>query len=149
MSVKDPPVLNNDSLNDTDREILELLREGRVTPPYVSDRLDKSREYASERLIRLNEHGHTVRPAPGLYELVDDPLGELEDETDERVAELEDEISRLREQLADARNGAGVDVDRVCASVETALRALDERQPSIDLAKSELETALEECGRDE
>ena len=79
MATHPPPVLDADDLNKTDRRILKLLRDGRVTPPLVSDRLDLSREYASERLIRMHEHDHVDRPAPGLYELVNDPLDKQSD----------------------------------------------------------------------
>jgi hypothetical protein len=73
MSTKAQSVLDTDDLNDTDEAILELMRDGRVTPPLVAKKLQKSREYASERLIRMKEHGNATRIAPGLYELVNDP----------------------------------------------------------------------------
>lgn len=71
-------VLNDDGLNKTDRRLLDLLDEGRVTPTYASDELDVSREYVSERLKRFEEHGHVEKLARGLYELVNDPR-EVED----------------------------------------------------------------------
>lgn len=88
-------MLRDDDLNETDRRALDLLAEGRVTPPYVAERLDKSREYASERLIRLREHGHVRRVAPGLYELVDDPRADAGTGTlPEAVADLEAAFER-------------------------------------------------------
>jgi len=68
-------MLTDDDLNSTDDRILDVLVEGRVTPQYVADQTGVSRTYASERLTRLLEHDHVARPAPGLYELVDDPRG--------------------------------------------------------------------------
>lgn len=102
MGVKAQSVLEPSELNNTDEQILSLLHTGRVTPPYAAAELDKSREYASERLIRLKEHNHVQRIAPGLYELVDDPRDDVEVDADveqlrERVAELEARIESSRE----------------------------------------------------
>ena len=71
-------VLSPDDLNRTDKEVIDVLADGRVTPRYVADQLDVSRTYASERLRRLVEHRHVEKVAPGLYELVDDPRDESE-----------------------------------------------------------------------
>jgi DNA-binding Lrp family transcriptional regulator len=69
-------VLSEDDLNGTDARLLDLLHDGRITPPYAAEQLEKSREYVSERLIRLKEHDHVRRIHRGLYELVDDPREE-------------------------------------------------------------------------
>jgi DNA-binding Lrp family transcriptional regulator len=160
MSTKAQSVLDTDDLNDTDEAILELMRDGRVTPPLVAKKLQKSREYASERLIRMKEHGNATRIAPGLYELVDDPR----DGTDVEEATVDE--SDLRDRLQDARaardrheeraddlqarldtaGGPTPDresLERVVCGVEAALMALDGRDPSIDAAKNELAAALE------
>ncbi len=76
MGVKSPSVLTPEDLNETDKRVLDVLQDGRVTPQYVASQLDISRTYASERLKRLVEHGHVKRPAAGLYELVSDPREE-------------------------------------------------------------------------
>lgn len=68
-------VLEPDDLTETDHAILRMLREGRVTAPYVADEQDKSLEYIRSRLVRLEEHKHVERVHRGLYELVDDPEG--------------------------------------------------------------------------
>ncbi|WP_306061321.1 winged helix-turn-helix domain-containing protein [Natronococcus wangiae] len=73
MAVKNVVVLTPDKLNSTDKRLLNVLQDGRVTPQYAADQLEISRTYASERLKRLVEHGHVEKLAPGLYELVDDP----------------------------------------------------------------------------
>lgn len=70
-----PTVLHPDQLTDTDRAILQMLREGRVTAPFVAEQQDKSLEYVRSRLVRFEEHGHVERVHQGLYELVDDPEG--------------------------------------------------------------------------
>lgn len=74
MTMQSAGMLTADDINETDERVLEVLREGRVTPQYVADEIDISRTYASERLTRLKEHRHVEKIAPGLYELVDDPL---------------------------------------------------------------------------
>lgn len=57
-------------LNSADEEIIKELRNGRATPQYLSEQTELSREYISQRLTRLLEHGVVERLAPGLYELV-------------------------------------------------------------------------------
>jgi Mn-dependent DtxR family transcriptional regulator len=71
MSVNQNTMLSTDDLNTTDRRIIDELQEGRVTPAYLRNELEVSREYASERLTRFREHGIVVRLAAGLYELTE------------------------------------------------------------------------------
>lgn len=73
MGTNTQAVLTTDDLNDTDQRVLDVLRDGRVTPQYAADEAGISRTYASERLKRLVEHGHVDKLAAGLYELADDP----------------------------------------------------------------------------
>lgn len=117
--------LDSEDLNDTDREILDILGEGRVTPQYVADRVGITRPYASDKLKRLLEHDAIMKVAPGLYELVDDPRADgAEDDVDETVAdaiarqhELEMEVEDLEAALDDCRDeldsAAAVDVDQL------------------------------------
>lgn len=65
--------LTPEQLNETDRRILDELQQGRVTPQYLSEQLDLSRPYASERIKRFVEHGHVEKIASGLYQLAGDP----------------------------------------------------------------------------
>ncbi len=72
--------LDADDLRDVDRDLLDYLREGRVTPAYARDRMidEEKREvtstYLGQRLQRLEEHDHVRNLYDnGLYELVDDP----------------------------------------------------------------------------
>jgi len=74
-------VLDESQLTDTDEEILQMLRDGRVTAPFVADETGKSREYIRARLRRLVEHEHATRVYDGLYELTNDPSS-LEDNSD-------------------------------------------------------------------
>ena len=71
MSENQHTMLSTDDLNATDRRIINELQEGRVTPAYLRNELEVSREYASERLKRFREHGIVVRLAAGLYELTE------------------------------------------------------------------------------
>lgn len=66
-------MLSPDQLNPTDESVLDMLKDGRVTAPYVSEAQDRSLEYVRARLKRLVEHGHVRRVHDGLYECVDDP----------------------------------------------------------------------------
>ena len=57
-------------LNDADRAILEEMKRGRITAAYLDRRIDWSREYITQRLRRLNEHGIVANlEDTGLYEL--------------------------------------------------------------------------------
>jgi len=60
-------------LSPTDRAILEMLREGRCTPAFISSERDYSRQHIRNRLQRLTEHGYVTRLHKGLYELAEDP----------------------------------------------------------------------------
>lgn len=70
------PMIDPEDLTETDGEILAMLREGRVTAPFVADETGKSLEYVRSRLIRLKDHNHVKRVYDGLYELTDDPENE-------------------------------------------------------------------------
>ncbi len=142
--MKDSPVLSNDDLNDTDRSILGLLREGRVTPPYVADELDKSREYASERLIRMLEHGHAERVAPGLYELVDDPRDDVEPPAD--PADLQERIADLEASLTEAREDRQAYKERLDDCHDRLAEAPDRQE--LARAIEDLEHALANGGMD-
>jgi hypothetical protein len=72
--------LDPDDLRAVDTDLLEYLRDGRVTPAYARDRMESEgrREvtstYIGQRLQRLEEHGHATNLYDtGLYELTNDP----------------------------------------------------------------------------
>ena len=73
MGMNYPLVLSAEDLNDTDRRLLDLLQETAVHPAWAADQLGISRQYATERLKRLVEHGHVDRPNEGFYLLASDP----------------------------------------------------------------------------
>ena len=62
-----------DDLSPAAREAVEMLREGRVTAPYVAEETGYSLQYVREQLNDLVRHEHAVKIHDGLYELVDDP----------------------------------------------------------------------------
>jgi DNA-binding HxlR family transcriptional regulator len=62
------------ALNEADRAIVAELREGRVTAAFLTHRIDWSREYLTQRLLRLEEHAIVTNlESVGLYELVETP----------------------------------------------------------------------------
>jgi hypothetical protein len=67
-------------LNDADESIIDVLEEGRNTPSNIARELGYSREYVSQRLRRLREHGIVNRIDRGLYGLAEAPRAQ--DETD-------------------------------------------------------------------
>lgn len=69
-------MLEEDDLRPVDKQILKLLREGRVTAPYVAEKTGYNLQYVRDRLGRLVEHGHVTKIHEGLYELADDPTVE-------------------------------------------------------------------------
>jgi len=57
-------------LNDADEAILRELEHGRVTAAFLDRRIDWSREYITQRLRRMEEHGIVENlEGTGLYEL--------------------------------------------------------------------------------
>jgi DNA-binding Lrp family transcriptional regulator len=64
------------SLTNVDKEILEILREGRATQSYIVDETGRSRQYVHNRLGILAAAGfvENIHPKTALYELIDDPL---------------------------------------------------------------------------
>jgi len=120
-------MLDPDDLNDTDGRLLDVLHDGRVTPQYAADQLDVSRTYSSERLKRLLEHNHVTRPAPGLYEITDDPRPGYEAVA---KAELLDRLEALQERL-----------DSTNAELENIGSAFERGDP--DVARAPLERAQE------
>ncbi|MGQ3330816.1 MULTISPECIES: helix-turn-helix domain-containing protein [Halorubrum] len=54
-------------LNKTDQLILAKLREGRCTPRYLADELNRNQSYVSQRLRHLQNEGHVDRVHRGLY----------------------------------------------------------------------------------
>lgn len=67
--------MDADDLNESDRAILEQLREGRVTPAALKDWTSLSGQTVHNRLGRLVAAGHVEKiHESGLYALADDPI---------------------------------------------------------------------------
>ena len=64
-----------DELNSTDRDILNLLSEGRETTGSLSDATNKSSNYIRNRirLLRLNGWVRYYHEPTALHELIEDP----------------------------------------------------------------------------
>ena len=97
MGAKQATVLEPRQLNEADEKILDQLHQGRVSPGYVDAKTDVEQTYVSQRLRRLEEHGHVRNLSRGLWELVDDPRGDVG--TSGKV-----DVGGLQEALADARD---------------------------------------------
>ena len=70
-------------LNDVDVAILREIRDnGRATTTLLADVCDVSRTYAAERVRRLREHEYLTDVAPRLYDITDEGVEKLEQETD-------------------------------------------------------------------
>jgi uncharacterized membrane protein len=77
MSVKQALQMEPEDLNDSDRAILAVLREGRATPAALKDWTGLSGQTIHNRLGRLVAAAHVEKVHDsGLYELVDDPREE-------------------------------------------------------------------------
>jgi|GEM_PF-2082017 len=93
--------LQQEDLNETDEGVLRLLADGRCSPRYLAEELDRQQPYISQRLKRLVEHGHVRRVDRGLYELTDSPTGTESPTTLQISDELADELHR-RKKRSDA-----------------------------------------------
>jgi len=56
-------------LNETDKAILKCLKEGRATPAYLTEQIDKTRQAIQNRLTVLRAGGHIKKVHTGLYEI--------------------------------------------------------------------------------
>jgi len=76
------PMDSPEGLNDTDRELLDLLADGRHTTGSLADATEKTTNYVRDRLklMRLNGWVRYYHQPTALHELVDDPRREVNDE---------------------------------------------------------------------
>ena len=63
-------------LSDGDRAIIEELHKGRNVPSNIADDAGYTRNYISNRLKRLREHGVVRNIGSGVYELVPEEVPE-------------------------------------------------------------------------
>jgi len=121
-----------DQLDALHRDIIDVLREGRATPSYLSERTGESRQLISQRLRDLQLAGFVEKIHKGLYELDEDPrepAGDLpagavvEDPDEDLEAAPVDDTER--ERL----------IDEVPSSGELAERRADEVLKMYDLLR--------------
>ena len=112
-----------DDLDDRDREVLDVLAEGRANPKLIRDETELNKGDANTVLVRLGRGGLVRQVTRGLYEITDDGREEIgaEKETDcdidalkralhdiETAAErgdgqaLQDALRRAQEAIDDA-----------------------------------------------
>lgn len=157
-----PDVLGSGDLRDVDEMLLDYLREGRVTPAHARERLtsdtgeEYSRGYIQQRLSRLEEHSHATNLGGGLYELVEDPRDDVDQNadaggSDQERERLQERVDKLREQLQAARTGhTDIDVDDLKDArvfLDRALTELPEDVPgrsAAEDAKHILEEVLDD-----
>lgn len=71
---------DKEDLTPADVELLKLLAEGRITAPFAAHETEYSLQYIRDRLGRFVDHGNVDKVYEGLYELVDDPREEADDD---------------------------------------------------------------------
>lgn len=104
-------------------KIIDVLREGRGTPSYLSDRTGESRQLMSQRLRDLRLAGTVEKIHKGLYELAEDPRDTVSDEVDEPDQFPQDndvQSDELRERMESTL--AGLEVPGRPAAVERTRR---------------------------
>lgn len=77
--VMDLEEIDESRFTDTELGILEMLSEGRCTPSYLAEELNKSPEYIRNRLRELDRLGAVETVHRGLYTLSTDDGGEGDD----------------------------------------------------------------------
>jgi len=72
-AVTTDPMKDWDDLSPAEREVVEMLRNGRVTAPFVAEETGYNTQYIREVLADLADHDHAEKVYSGLYELTNDP----------------------------------------------------------------------------
>lgn len=146
-------VVTEPNLNETDRGILTTLAEGRNSPKNIADALGHSRQYVHQQMKILATADYISNVGSGVYELV--PAEIPDDVLDEigfvDVAALRAERTRLRERVAELEAGCDQtdapvtddSVKRARRSLRAARTALDGQNRDVDMARSELDAALQ------
>lgn len=76
-------------VNEADEKIVRELLKGRNRPSNLARQLDYTREYVSQRLKRLREHGVVNRPDSGIYEITDRAAVDLTEQSGYREKAIE------------------------------------------------------------
>jgi len=149
-----------DEFDELHWKIADVLREGRATPSYLSERTGESRQLVSQRLRDMRLSGFVEKIHKGLYELVEDPRQDTGDvpteifdmvdgiewdgqggaKTDERVQALASAAALLRERGESApvvlrrHISNEFDLDLKDSSVQ---RLLSDNLPKVDSVTTE------------
>jgi biotin operon repressor len=84
-------------LNDADESILDELTSGRNLPQNLANELGYSRQYIQNRLQMLKAADYVENVGGGLYQLVDDPREDVDQEDD--VEELKHHVRAAGEAI--------------------------------------------------
>jgi len=84
-------------LSQIDKDILDILEEGRCTRKHLADRLDVTGQYIYERVTILIRLGVVEKIHDGFYELAED-LEESDDQDDESSADPEREAAPIEDE---------------------------------------------------
>ena len=103
-------------LNDADEMILDELAVGRNLPQNLADKLGYSRQYVQNRLQMLKAADYVKNVGGGLYELVDDPRNDVDQEGD--VEELKRHVRAAGEAIEEQ------DVDALRRHVRAACEVI-------------------------
>ena len=103
-------------LNDADEMILDELASGRNLPQNLANELGYSRQYVQNRLQMLKAADYVENVGGGLYELLDDPRDEGEQEED--VEELKQHVRAAGEAIEEQ------DVDALRRHVRAACEVI-------------------------
>jgi len=102
------------------KSVLDVLHNGRATPGHIVQETDLSRQTVHSQLNQLlaGEHVRYVHEGTGLYELVDDPRDDVDQEDD--VEELKRHVRAAGEAIE------AQDVDALRRHVRAACEVIDD-----------------------
>lgn len=95
------PQIDMDELEDRDREVLAVLKDGRANPKLIRDETGLDKGDANTVLVRLGRGGLVRQVTRGLYEITDEGREEIGADGEARV-----EMDALQRALDDAEAAA-------------------------------------------
>lgn len=146
-------MIHADDLTNADEAIIGALHAGDRTKGAIIDETGLHRNTVGNRLdvLAAGDVVEEVHGRTALYTLVNDPSEDdaADEQTDPEArraaTRLAKELEDCREQLERAREANGLP-DSARRSLKAARTALDGGAPDVDLARSELDAALEAIG---
>jgi len=100
-------------VTDSTESVLDVLHKGRATPGHIVEETSLSRQTVHSQLNQLlaGEHVRYVHEATGLYELVNDPRDDVDQEDGSDVEELRARIDELEARIESATEWAEAAVE--------------------------------------